>query len=42
MDFEPQEGKSLAYPNNREIIILDCESWNQRVAFTHSTVSCLL
>ncbi|OWR47950.1 acidic nucleoplasmic DNA-binding protein 1 [Danaus plexippus plexippus] len=42
MDFEPQEGKSLAYPNNREIIILDCESWNQRVAFTHSTIKCAI
>lgn len=39
MDFEPTEGKYLAYPNNREIILLDCESWGQRMTFTHSLVS---
>lgn len=41
MDFEPSEGKYLAYPNNREIILLDCESWGQRMTFTHSLV-CIL
>lgn len=39
MDFEPSEGKLLAYPQNREIVILDCESWSQQMTFTHSTVS---
>lgn len=38
MDFEPAEGRYLAYPNNREIIVLDCESWGQRMAFTHASV----
>lgn len=39
MDFEPIEGKYLAYPNNREIVILECENWAQRMTFTHSSVS---
>lgn len=39
MDFEPSEGKYLAYPHNREIIVIDCESWSQRMTFTHSSVS---
>lgn len=39
MDFEPTEGKYLAYPNNREIIVLDCDSWSQRMQFTQNTVS---
>ncbi|XP_039757600.1 WD repeat and HMG-box DNA-binding protein 1 [Pararge aegeria] len=42
MDFEPSEGKYLAYPHNREIIVLDCESWSQRMAFTHSTIKCAI
>ncbi|XP_026758868.2 WD repeat and HMG-box DNA-binding protein 1 [Galleria mellonella] len=42
MDFEPAEGKYLAYPNNREIVLLDCESWNQRMTFTHSLIKCAL
>ncbi|XP_049691894.2 WD repeat and HMG-box DNA-binding protein 1 [Helicoverpa armigera] len=40
MDFEPTEGKYLAYPNNREIILLDCESWGQRMTFTHNSIKC--
>ncbi|CAH0592617.1 unnamed protein product [Chrysodeixis includens] len=42
MDFEPTEGKYLAYPNNREIILLDCESWGQRMAFTHNLIKCAI
>ncbi|XP_034835904.1 WD repeat and HMG-box DNA-binding protein 1 [Maniola hyperantus] len=42
MDFEPSEGKLLAYPHNREIVILDCESWSQRMTFTHSTIKCAI
>ncbi|KAL0901352.1 hypothetical protein ABMA27_006631 [Loxostege sticticalis] len=42
MDFEPSEGKYLAYPNNREIILLDCESWGQRMTFTHSSIKCAI
>lgn len=38
MDFEPSEGKYLAYPNNKDIILLDCESWSQRMVFTHNSV----
>ncbi|KAJ8735714.1 hypothetical protein PYW07_007334 [Mythimna separata] len=38
MDFEPKEGKYLAFPNKREIILLDCESWGQRMTFTHSAI----
>ncbi|KAJ0182402.1 hypothetical protein K1T71_001771 [Dendrolimus kikuchii] len=40
IDFEPTEGKYLAYPNNRDIILLDCESWSQRMVFTHSSIKC--
>lgn len=39
MDFKPSDGKYLAYPSNREIIILSSENWSQRMTFTHSTVS---
>ncbi|XP_026497855.2 WD repeat and HMG-box DNA-binding protein 1 [Vanessa tameamea] len=42
MDFEPSEGKYLAYPSNREIIILSCENFNQRMTFTHSTIKCAM
>ncbi|KAF9801546.1 hypothetical protein SFRURICE_015040 [Spodoptera frugiperda] len=42
MDFEPTEGKYLAYPNNREIILLDCETWSQRMTFTHNLASILI
>ncbi|KAJ2948141.1 hypothetical protein O0L34_g9942 [Tuta absoluta] len=42
MDFDPQEGKYLAYPNNREIILLDSETWGQRMAFTHSSIKCAI
>ncbi|XP_041975465.1 WD repeat and HMG-box DNA-binding protein 1 [Aricia agestis] len=42
MDFEPSEGRYLAYPNNREIILLDCESWGQRMSFTHSNIKCAI
>lgn len=38
MSFEPSEGKYIAYPDNREIKLLDCESWGQRMSFTHSLV----
>ncbi|CAH2102314.1 unnamed protein product [Euphydryas editha] len=42
MDFEPSDGKYLAYPNNREIIILSSENWSQRMTFTHSTIKCAI
>ncbi|XP_059050858.1 WD repeat and HMG-box DNA-binding protein 1 [Achroia grisella] len=42
MDFEPLEGKYLAYPNNREIVLLDCESWSQRMTFTHGLIKCAI
>ncbi|XP_068626537.1 WD repeat and HMG-box DNA-binding protein 1 isoform X2 [Battus philenor] len=42
ISFEPSEGKYLAYPNNREIILLDCESWGQRMSFTHSSIKCAI
>ncbi|KOB76608.1 Acidic nucleoplasmic DNA-binding protein 1 [Operophtera brumata] len=42
IDFEPSNGKYLAYPNNREIILLDCESWAQRMTFTHSLIKCAI
>lgn len=42
MDFEPIDGKYLAYPNNREIILLDCESWSQRMTFTHASIKCAI
>lgn len=42
MDFEPSEGKYLAYPSNREIILLDCQSWGQRMSFTHNTIKCAI
>ncbi|KPJ08679.1 WD repeat and HMG-box DNA-binding protein 1 [Papilio machaon] len=42
ISFEPSEGKYLAYPNNREIILLDSESWGQRLTFTHSLIKCAI
>ncbi|XP_013135279.1 PREDICTED: WD repeat and HMG-box DNA-binding protein 1 [Papilio polytes] len=42
ISFEPSEGKYLAYPSNREIILLDCESWGQRLTFTHSLIKCAI
>ncbi|CAH0727458.1 unnamed protein product, partial [Brenthis ino] len=42
MDFDPTDGKYLAHPNNREIIILDCENWAQRMTFTHSSIKCAI
>ncbi|XP_049875326.1 WD repeat and HMG-box DNA-binding protein 1 [Pectinophora gossypiella] len=42
MDFEPSEGKYLAYPSNKEIILLDSESWGQRMTFTHSLIKCAI
>lgn len=42
MDFEPSERKFLAYPNNREIILIDCESWGQRMNFTHNLIKCAI
>ncbi|XP_013197193.2 WD repeat and HMG-box DNA-binding protein 1 [Amyelois transitella] len=42
MDFEPTEGKYLAYPSNREVILLDSESWGQRMSFTHSSIKCAI
>ncbi|CAG4978098.1 unnamed protein product [Parnassius apollo] len=42
ISFEPSEGKYLAYPNNREIILLDCESWGQRMSFTHNLIKCAI
>lgn len=42
MDFEPSEGKYLAYPNNKEIILLDCVSWGHRMAFTHPSIKCAI
>ncbi|KAI5644928.1 minichromosome loss protein, mcl1, middle region domain-containing protein [Phthorimaea operculella] len=42
MNFDPQEGKYLAYPNNREIILLDSETWGQRMTFTHSSIKCAI
>ncbi|CAK1540165.1 unnamed protein product [Leptosia nina] len=42
MDFEPSEGKYLAYPNNREIILLDSNSWGQRMTFSHNTIKCAI
>ncbi|XP_053622607.1 WD repeat and HMG-box DNA-binding protein 1 [Plodia interpunctella] len=40
MDFEPTDGKYLAYPNNREIVLLDSTTWGQRMAFTHNSIKC--
>ncbi|XP_048489495.1 WD repeat and HMG-box DNA-binding protein 1 [Plutella xylostella] len=42
MDFEPKEGKYLAYPSNREVVILDTETWGQRMTFTHSSIKCAI
>ncbi|XP_072941317.1 WD repeat and HMG-box DNA-binding protein 1 [Epargyreus clarus] len=42
MDFEPIEGKYLAYPNNRDVTLLDTESWGQRMTFTHSSIKCAI
>ncbi|RVE48134.1 hypothetical protein evm_007194 [Chilo suppressalis] len=42
MDFEPSQGKHLAYPNNREIVLLDCETWGQRMIFTHNSIKCAI
>ncbi|XP_050666670.1 WD repeat and HMG-box DNA-binding protein 1 [Leptidea sinapis] len=42
MSFEPSEGKYLAYPSNKEIILLDCESWGQRMSFTHNLIKCAI
>ncbi|XP_045493437.1 WD repeat and HMG-box DNA-binding protein 1 [Colias croceus] len=42
MDFEPTEGKHLAYPNNKEIILLDCDSWSQRMTFNHNLIKCAI
>ncbi|CAG9135627.1 unnamed protein product [Plutella xylostella] len=42
MDFEPKEGKYLAYPSNREVVILDTETWGQRMTFTHSLIKCAI
>ncbi|CAG9796474.1 unnamed protein product [Diatraea saccharalis] len=42
MDFEPSQGKHLAYPNNREIVLLDCETWGQRMTFTHNSIKCAI
>ncbi|KAL4716859.1 hypothetical protein ACJJTC_012670 [Scirpophaga incertulas] len=42
MDFEPSEGKYLAYPNNREIVLLDCISWVQRMTLTHTSIKCAI
>ncbi|KPJ04316.1 WD repeat and HMG-box DNA-binding protein 1 [Papilio xuthus] len=42
ISFEPTEGKYLAYPNNREIILLDSESWGQRLTFTHNSIKCAI
>ncbi|XP_022130304.2 WD repeat and HMG-box DNA-binding protein 1 [Pieris rapae] len=42
MSFEPSEGKYLAYPNNKEIVLLDCDDWGQRMAFSHNTIKCAI
>ncbi|XP_061709099.1 WD repeat and HMG-box DNA-binding protein 1 [Cydia pomonella] len=42
MDFEPSEGRYLAYPNNREVTLLEYETWGQRMTFTHSSIKCAI
>ncbi|XP_073957413.1 chromosome transmission fidelity 4 [Choristoneura fumiferana] len=42
MDFAPQESRYLAYPNNREVILLEYETWGQRMTFTHSSIKCAI
>ncbi|CAH2050631.1 unnamed protein product, partial [Iphiclides podalirius] len=42
ISFEPSDGKYLAYPNNREVILLDSENWGQRMSFTHTLIKCAI
>lgn len=39
MDFEPVQGKQLAYPDKNTIVFLNVESWSQATTLTCSNVN---
>lgn len=36
--FQPKTGKLLAYPNNKEIVLLETVNWQQKFTLNHPQV----